>query len=91
MKLRAIYPSFLSISRSNYNRDISLCRSTHAWELDAAVTALGGSALLLNVEVPKLAAGGLDDADLVGPRVVPVDRNSSILSKKFPSRLFLRS
>lgn len=45
---------------------------THAWQLDAAVTALGSSALLLEVEITELAAGGLDDADLVGPRVVPV-------------------
>ena len=45
---------------------------THTGELDAAVTALGSSALLLDVEVPELAAGGLDDTDLVGPRVVPV-------------------
>ena len=41
-------------------------------ELDATVTALGSSALLLDVEVPELAAGGLDNADLVGPRVVRV-------------------
>lgn len=47
--------------------------STHTGELDAAVTTLGSSALLLDVEVPELAARGLDDANLVGPRVVPVD------------------
>jgi hypothetical protein len=48
--------------------------STHAGELDATVTALGSSALLLDVEVTELAARSLDDADLVGPRVVPVEQ-----------------
>jgi hypothetical protein len=52
--------------------------STHTGELDAAVTALGGSALLLDVQVPELTTRGLDDANLVGPRVVPIER-------KFPS------
>jgi hypothetical protein len=52
--------------------------STHTRELDATVTALGSSTLLLDVEVPERAAGGLDDADLVGPRVVPVDEIRSI-------------
>lgn len=46
--------------------------STHTRQLDTAVTALGSSALLLQVEITELAAGGLDDTDLVGPRVVPV-------------------
>ena len=46
--------------------------STHTRELDTAVTALGSSALLLQVEITELAAGSLDDADLVGPRDVPV-------------------
>ena len=63
--------------------------STHTRELDATVTALGSSALLLDVEVPELAAGGLDDADLVGPRVVPKDKkipvnNSLSRSKNIP-------
>lgn len=52
--------------------------STHTGELDATVTALGSSALLLDMEVPELTAGGLDDANLVGPRVVPVDEIPSI-------------
>lgn len=46
--------------------------STHTRELDATVTTLGSGSLLLDVEVPELAAGGLDDTDLVGPRVVPI-------------------
>lgn len=47
--------------------------NTHTGELDATVTALGSSALLLQVKVTELTAGGLDDANLVGPRVVPVE------------------
>ena len=50
--------------------------STHTGKLDATVTALGGSTLLLDVEVPELTTGGLDDTDLVGPRVVPVRKKS---------------
>ena len=52
--------------------------NTHTRELDATVTALGGGSLLLDMEVPELTAGGLDDADLVGPRVVPVVEIPSI-------------
>lgn len=48
-------------------------RATHTGELDAAVTALGSSALLLQVKVTELTTRGLDDANLVGPRVVPVE------------------
>lgn len=51
---------------------------THTGELDATVTALGSSTLLLEVKVPELATGGLDDAHLVGPRVVPIGEKSSI-------------
>lgn len=47
-------------------------KSTYARELDAAVTALGGSASLLDVEDSQLAAGGLDDTSPVGRRVVAV-------------------
>lgn len=57
--------------------------STYTRELDATVTALGSSALLLDVEVPELAAGGLDDADLVGPRVVPVEFPSISVSQQW--------
>lgn len=56
--------------------------STHARELDATVTALGGSALLLQVKVPELAARSLDDANLVGPRVVPIEAEPSICRPK---------
>ena len=58
--------------RFSYNAGTPCLGRTHAWELDAAVTAFGSSALLLDVKVTELAAGCLDDADLVGPRVVPV-------------------
>lgn len=57
--------------------------STHTGELDAAVTALGSGTLLLQVKVPEHTTRGLDDANLVGPRVVPVKReNSSICRSK---------
>lgn len=51
---------------------------THAWKLDAAVTALGSGALLLDVEVSQVTARSLDDADLVGPRVVPARKIASL-------------
>jgi hypothetical protein len=57
--------------------------STHTGELDAAVTALGSGTLLLQVKVPELTTRSLDDANLVGPCVVPVKReNSSICRSK---------
>ena len=54
--------------------------STHTRELDTAVTALGSSTLLLQVKVTELAAGSLDNADLVGPRVVPVAKFHQYMS-----------
>jgi hypothetical protein len=53
----------------NGNRKLQGC--THTRELDAAVTAFGSGTLLLDVQVSKVAARSLDDADPVGPRVVP--------------------
>lgn len=50
---------------------------THTRELDTAVTALGSGTLLLDVQVSKVATRGLDNADTVGPRVVPISSNSS--------------
>lgn len=44
--------------------------ATYTWELDATVTALWGSASLLDVKVSKLASWGLDHANLVGLGVV---------------------
>lgn len=52
--------------------------NTHTRELDATVTTLGSGSLLLDVEVTELAAGGLDDADFVGPRVVPIVKKKTI-------------
>lgn len=57
-------------------------RVTHTGELDATVTALGSSTLLLQVKVTELTTGGLDDANLVGPRVVPIGANSSMFRSK---------
>lgn len=66
--------------------------STHTRELDATVTTLGSGSLLLDVEVPELAAGGLDDTDLVGPRVVPIVKEfpSITVYLEQQSQLFLR-
>ena len=47
---------------------------TYTWELDATVTALWCSALLLEVKVTELSTWGLDDADLVGGGVIPEGR-----------------
>lgn len=43
---------------------------TYTGEFGAAVTALGRCASLLDVQVSKLAAGGLDHADFVRDGVV---------------------
>lgn len=43
---------------------------TYAWELDAAVTALGWAALLLGVLVLELSAWSLDDSNFVRAGVV---------------------
>lgn len=43
---------------------------TYTWEFGAAVTALGSSSSLLEVQVSQLAAWSLDDADLVALGVV---------------------
>jgi hypothetical protein len=51
--------------------------STHTRELDTAVTALGSGTLLLDVQVTEVTTGGLDDADTVGPRVVPMSQRNA--------------
>lgn len=53
-------------------------RSTYARQLDAAVTALGGSAALLDVQDAELAAGGLNDTSLVRRRVVAIAMPMSV-------------
>lgn len=58
---------------------------THTRELDATVTALGSGTLLLDVKVTELTARGLDDPNLVGPRVVPVDEEKKIHQYSCPS------
>jgi len=60
---------------------------TYTWELDAAVTALWCSSLLLEVEVTELATWGLDNADLVGGGVVPVITRVSRVSVSSSSNL----
>ena len=58
-------------------------RSTHTRELDATVTALGSGTLLLQVKVTELTTRGLDDANLVGPRVVPIQKNRQYVVRIF--------
>lgn len=65
-------PSTQKPSHKNHTHDEIDSGSTHTRELDAAVTALGSGTLLLQVKVPELTTRSLDDANLVGPRVVPV-------------------
>lgn len=55
----------------------NLLGSTHTRELDTAVSALGSGTLLLDVQVTEVTTGGLDDADTVGPRVVPISQENA--------------
>lgn len=66
------YDNLPSHSNISFQRKTSgkLVGRTHTGELDAAVTAFWRSTLLLDVQVSEVTAGGLDDADLVGPGVV---------------------
>lgn len=50
---------------------------TYARELGAAVTALGDSASLLDVQQSELATGSLDDSGSVGTSVVAGSFNVS--------------
>jgi len=49
-----------------------LLRGTYTWEFNAAITTFGSSSSLLDVQQSKLAAGGLDDTDVVRGSVVRV-------------------
>lgn len=62
-------PLYHSPVSPNLNR-VSSRDSTYARELDTAVTALGGSAALLDVQDPGVTTGRLDDACPVGGGVV---------------------
>ena len=68
---RSAHTQYRKLPAKNYQR------STHTRELDATVTALGSGTLLLQVKVTELTTRGLDDANLVGPRVVPVERKKN--------------
>jgi hypothetical protein len=64
--------------------------ATYTWELDATVTALGCSALLLDVLISEFTTWGLDHADLVGLGVVSITQEQSELvpnHSKEPSQL----
>lgn len=53
---------------------------TYAGQLDAAVTALGGSTALLDVKDAELTTGGLDDTSPVGGGVVAANFPPSVSS-----------
>lgn len=52
---------------------ISVRATTYTRELGAAVTALGGSAALLDVQNSEVTAGSLDDSGPVGASVVAAE------------------
>lgn len=58
---------------------VSSREKTYAGELDTAVTALGGSAALLDVQDPGITTGRLDDACPVGGGVVSANRLSALI------------
>lgn len=59
---------------------------TYTGELGAAVTALGGSSALLQVQSPELATGGLDNPRLVRRGVVPSSNRGLVLASTiFPA------
>lgn len=62
--------------------DSSLHRvpKTYTRELGTAVTALGGSSALLDVQSSQLTTGGLDDAGEVGGGVVAISKVSPSIS-----------
>lgn len=64
-------PSLLdNHSKRSFPRIDRVSYGTYTRELDATVTALGGSATLLDVKDTEVAAGGLDQTCPVGRRVV---------------------
>lgn len=73
-------PLGLPSSSNRPAASLSKSRCTYARELVAAVTALGNSAALLDVQKTELATGRLDDASPVGLGVVAATR----VSPKFP-------
>lgn len=64
--------------------------STYTWQLGAAVTALGGSAALLDVKNAELTTGGLDDTGPVGGGVVAGGGKEFLVSIADPLWLALR-
>lgn len=68
------------MSTSNLEMYENPLGSTHTRELDTTVTALGSGTLLLDVQVTEVTTGSLDDADTVGPRVVPISHRFAIIS-----------
>ena len=57
---------------------VDVSEGTYAGELGAAVTALGDSAALLDVQKAQVTTGSLDDSGPVGPGVVAVITSASV-------------
>lgn len=57
-----------------------IIKGTYSGKFDSTVTALGRSSGLLDVQVSKFSAWGLDDADLVRLGVVSGHEISQVLS-----------
>lgn len=66
-------------------------REAYTRELDAAVTAFGCCALLLDVQVTELATRGLDDPGLVRDRVVPARMSQCLFQLGFGNARIVRS
>lgn len=62
----------------DHSSDLVFARATYARELGAAVTALGNSAALLDVQQAQVTTGSLDDSGPVGPGVVAVRGPESV-------------
>lgn len=66
-------PPVVVVSRLDRNQ--ARAETTYTWEFDAAVTALGGSSSLLDVQESELSTWGLDHTDIVRGGVVTVRRS----------------
>jgi hypothetical protein len=69
LNMSKIFPSSYGISDTSRGVEVDEGHNglglTHSLQLGATVTAFGRGSSLLDMEVSKVSAGGLDDADLV--------------------------
>lgn len=68
------------------SQELEMGARTHPRKTDTTVTALGRRALLLDVKVTEMSAGGLDDADFVAAGVVPMGRRNARQYTVLPCR-----